>query len=146
MSDETKPSWGFRIALAVLMLLALALTALGLLVLVFPIDPNDFQATTGQAWEAFSSANPEIAAYLEREARLLAVVITGVGLLTLFVVWYGVRDRSEIAVKTMWTIPVVLVGVAAVFILSESLLLAGVSAGVAALVALTLAVARRWVG
>jgi hypothetical protein len=143
MSEEgyvRRPSW---FVLAVLTLISVSLATLGLLVFIFPIEPGIFEAFTGETWAAFSSSAPGVATYLELATRLLGMATMGIGLLGVAVVWYGIRDGSRIAVKTMWTVPVVLSGAAVAWFLSGDLVVAGVCTGVAALVAFALVGARR---
>lgn len=143
MSEEIRarrPSW---FVLIFLIVISVSLAVLGLFVLFFPVEPSIFETATGETWAGFSSSAPSVATYLELATRLLAVATIGIGVLGVAVVWYGMRDGSKIAVKTMWTIPVVLSGAAAVLVLSDGLLIAGICAGVAALAALALVRAGR---
>lgn len=139
MSTTSKETRVFRFGWITLMVIAVLLVLFGLFVLFSPIDPSDFESTTGESWDAFSSSNPEVAVYLEREARLLAVATTGIGIFAASLVWFGIREDSDLAVKIMWTLPVVLIGSAAVFVVGDGLPLAGFYAAVTALAAFALA-------
>ena len=129
----SKASW------VTLVVVSALLVGFGLFVLFSPVDPNDFEATTGLSWSAYSSANPEAAGYLEREARLLAVSSMGVGLLSLALAWFGVREGSDLAVKVMRILPAILVGSAVVFFLGDGTALGWFYAGIAVIAALAVA-------
>lgn len=45
-----------------------------------PVSNADFRSTTRVGWDSLSSANPDVAAYLMREARLLAMGFLGLTL------------------------------------------------------------------
>lgn len=56
------------------------------------VDPNDFESTTRQSWDTFSASNPEVADYLAREARILAI-----GYLGLAAVVFAMGDGGVLA-------------------------------------------------
>ena len=140
MTEQAAATGGVsKVSWITLVVISALLVAFGLFVLFSPVDPNDFEATTGLSWSAYSSANAEAAGYLEREARLLAVSFIGVGLFSLALAWYGVREGSDLAVKAMWILPVILVGSAVVFFLGEGTALGWYYAGIAVIAALAVA-------
>jgi hypothetical protein len=140
--NDSKPGAAFRLAWSVLLLISLALVTLGVLVFYLPVEPSDFASITGQRWADFEAANPEVAVFIERGGLLMGVAIIGVGLFSLFLTWYGIRDKSRLAIQTMWTLPVVLVGATLAFVLGDWLLPTIVSAGAAGLASLMLLLAR----
>ena len=95
--------------IATLMILA------GLYILSQPVDPGDFESTTGVAWNGFAADNPEVAEYLEREARLLGVSFAGLGVAGLAVALQLLRTGNRAGWTIAWFIPLVLVAAAIVF-------------------------------
>lgn len=130
-----------RIARVVLLAVALLLAAATAYILFEPVSASDFESTTGIGWATFSAANPDVADYLSREARLLAVGWLGLSLLVAALVWRLPRSEDGRAPAALWLYPIMLVGAALVFIggggpvLGGTYLAAGVVAG-AALIAL----------
>lgn len=76
----------------VLFVLSGLLAVTVLYILVAPVDPNDFESTTGLSWHDFSASNPEVADYLAREARILAI-----GYLGLAAVVFALGDGRVLA-------------------------------------------------
>lgn len=103
----------------VLALLALGMAATAVMILFAPIDANDFEATVGESWEAFSTDNPSAADYLTREARLLASGYLGLALFALVIVWSRLRSGDVWAVKVLWIFPATLGLAAVVFFTSD---------------------------
>jgi len=48
-------------------------------VIFMGVDPNDFESSTQISWEAFTSASPAVAQYLNRVERLLGAITFGFG-------------------------------------------------------------------
>lgn len=97
--------------LGVALLLALA----ALYILAEPIDANDFESTTGASWESFSDANPEVADYLAREARLLAVGFLGFALMSAVLAWWWPQVPDVPMARVLWLVPLTLWAAAVVF-------------------------------
>lgn len=111
-TQETRPKLG--VGGIVFLVVALLLAAMTAFILFVPIDPNDFESTTGLSWTAFSSSNPEVADYLTREARLLALGFLGLSLLTASVAWEALRHDRPIN-RALWLFPLTLFGSCVVF-------------------------------
>ena len=94
---------------------ALLVAAMTLYVLFVPVDASDFERTTGGDWDAFSAANPAVADYLTREARLLAIGFLGLGLMATAVGRALSRSGDSWIVRAAWVLPVALVAGALVF-------------------------------
>ena len=124
----------------VILAVALLLAAMTAFILFVPVDGSNFETTTGEGWEAFASANPEVADYLTREARLLAVGYLGFALLAAAMAWWPLRRGERWARRALWLFPVTLLGAAVVFLSSGDQVLGGtyLVAGAAAAVALAL--------
>ena len=43
---------------AIFLIVALVMVAMSAYVILVPVDPSNFEATTGSSWVAFSSSNP----------------------------------------------------------------------------------------
>jgi len=112
--------WYRRWAWALVAGLALLLVVFGVFVLFSPVDPNDFESGTGVLWSEFSTTQPDVAGYLEREARLLASVIIGFGLLVAGVVSTLVRTGNRTAWILSWIFPATLTLIAVVFFASDA--------------------------
>jgi hypothetical protein len=93
--------------------LLLALTAL--YILAVPVDANDFESTTGASWDSFSDANPEVADYLAREARLLATGFLGFSLMSAVIAWRWPHGAGVPAVRVLWLLPLTMWAAAIVF-------------------------------
>lgn len=113
-APESGPRGGFRLAWLVLTLISVALVVGGIGLFYLPGTP----------------------------ARLAGVAVSSIGLFSLFITWYGVRDQSRFAIRTMWTLPVALTGAALTFLLGERPLLTLAFAGAAGLAAAMLLLAR----
>lgn len=74
------------------------------IVLVFGLVDfaSEFQKETGVTWQEFSAAYPGVADTYMLSQRLLAVGFAGVGLLALFVTYFGVRRGQRWAWLAMW--------------------------------------------
>lgn len=115
--DATTP-WYRRWAWLLVVGLALLLVAFGVFVLFAPVSPDDFEADTGVVWTEFAGAQPEIAGYLEREARLLAAVAIGFGLIVAGMAGTLVRAGNRTAWSLAWIFPATLGLTAVVFFAS----------------------------
>jgi hypothetical protein len=127
-----------RIGWIGLLIVGVLVAAAGSYVLIVPIDPADFGAATGTTWATFAAQQPDAAAYLEREARLLAVGFLGFGVLVAGISWTlrTAPDRRLVAV--MVTAPVTLGAAATVFLVDGAVGLGAFYAVVALLAALAL--------
>lgn len=115
-TKEERPGGAFRLAWAVLLLISVALVAAGIALFYMP--------------DALGLG------------RLVGITVSGVGLFSLFLTWYGVRDQSPLAIRTMWTLPIVLTGAAMAFLLGDRLGWTVICAATAGLAALMLLLAR----
>jgi uncharacterized membrane protein len=121
--------------------IALLLATTSTYILFTPIDPSNFESTTGVEWDGFSAENPEAADYLIREARLLALGFLGLTLLAAMVAWGPLRRGDPWAKRVLWPFPATLLGTALVFLLSGDGVLTGtyLTAGVVSAMALAMA-------
>ena len=104
--------WGVWLVIAVAVFVLLA----SVYPLAVPVDEGDFVEATGVEWAEFSAAEPEVAEYLEREARLLGALAVGFALLALALA-VGPLRRGDVSVwRIMWVFPFGLALVAAVFL------------------------------
>ena len=109
--EERGPVLARRTLLVIGILVAVA----GIYPLTTPIDANDFERATGVGWTEFRSANPEPAAYLEREARLLGVSFVFLGIAAAGMATTVLKKDDRGAWTVAWFLPLALAGVAAVF-------------------------------
>ncbi len=100
-----------------MMFLALSavMAILGLWVISAPVDPATFQDLTRLSWSAFSSSSPVVAAYLEREVRLLGANHFGVSLLAMAVTWVWLRTGDRRATPVLLIFPLTLALTSALF-------------------------------
>jgi peptidoglycan/LPS O-acetylase OafA/YrhL len=126
-----------------LLLVTGLLTLIGPYLLASPVDPSDFAATTGVDWEEFSSANPEAAEYLAREARILGIGYMGFALFALAIIWSRLRRGDPWAAKVLWILPVLLALTALVFLVGDGSSLAVLYGAMAVVVAVPLLAARK---
>lgn len=134
---------GGNIAALVVGVIALLMAATSVFILFVPVSASDFEAATGVGWEAFSSANPEAADYLTREARVLAVGFAGFSVMAAVQALGPLRRGDQWAGRTLWLLPVTLLGVAVVFLLSGGRTLGGTYLVAGFVTAVALARARR---
>jgi hypothetical protein len=148
MSAKSHIRRGIGTGGAVFLIVALLMVAMSAYIILVPVDPNNFEATTGSSWAAFSSSNPEAAEYLEREARLLAVGFLGLSLLAAAVAWGRFQGDDRSAIGPLWLFPLALLGAGVVFISGGGVALgsAYLVAGVVAALGLGLAVRRKLAG
>ncbi len=111
----TRPTRRRRVGATVILVMALLLAATTVFILVVPVSDTDFEVTTGVGWDSFSSANPEVAAYLMREARILAVGYLGLTLLVAAKAWQLMRRDEAWPNKALWLFPLTLWGAVLVF-------------------------------
>lgn len=135
-----------KIANATLMAVALLLAATTAYILIDPVSPSDFEATTGVDWTTFSAANPEAADYLSREARLLAVGWLGLHLVVAATVWLPLRKGEDWAKKLLWLYPISLLAAGLVFLGGGGAALGGMYLAVAVVTGLALPVSGRAAG
>lgn len=84
--------------------------------LAVPVNDDDFVEATGVEWAEFSAAEPTVAEYLEREARLLGALAVGFALLALALAVGPLRRGEASAWRVMWLFPLSLGLIAAVFL------------------------------
>ena len=92
----------------------------GLGVIFMGSDPNDFESSTGVSLEAFTSASPEIAQYLNRVERLLGAITFGFGAWSAVVAYVYLKRGDRAAWRAMWLLPIVLAMAASVFFVEEA--------------------------
>ena len=143
MTARSQTRRGIGIGGAVFLIVALLLVAMSAYIILVPVDPSNFEATTGSSWAAVSSSNPEVAEYLEREARLLAVGFLGLSLLAAAVAWRRFQGDDRSAIRPLWLFPLTLLGAGVVFISGDGSALGSTYLVAAAVAALGLALARR---
>ncbi|MDX1510501.1 MAG: hypothetical protein R3249_04090 [Nitriliruptorales bacterium] len=142
-AESTSVATGLHWPLTVVMIVAGLLVLVGLFVFVTPVDPNDFESTTGVAWQEFEASAPEVADYLEREARLLAAGWSGVGLFALVAAAKARRTPARELPAVLWVLPGALAAGAVVFVTGDGLV-PGATYGAAAIgAAVSLLAARR---
>jgi len=112
--------WYRRWAWALVAALGVLLAAFGAYVLFVPVDPADFLAETGTDWAAFMSAQPDAAAYLEREARLIAALSLGFGALCAVLAIGPLRRGDRAAWWILWLLPADLALITVVFFASAA--------------------------
>lgn len=137
------PGMLFRLAWIILALASLALMAAGAYAFYAPIEATQFVRITGESFSSLTASDPDVAGYIELVGRLLAVAAMGFGILSLFVTWFGVRDRSPLAINVMWTLPLLTGGLGLAFVLEGGVFVAAILAGVTAILAFALVLARR---
>jgi hypothetical protein len=142
MTDQSARR-GAGIAALIVGVIALLLAATAVFILFVPVSASDFEAATGVDWEAFSSANPDAASYLTREARVLAVGFAGFSLLAGVQALGPLRRGDTSAGRTLWLFPVTLFGVAVVFLSSGGGTLGGTYLVAGFVTAVALNAARR---
>lgn len=114
-----------RIATTVLLVVALLLAATTAYILIQPISPSNFESTTGMSWDVFSTTNPEVADYLSREGRLLALGWLGFSLILAAITWWPLRRGDGWASRALWLFPIALLGAALVFMTGGDVVLGG---------------------
>lgn len=118
----------------VLLVLSGLVAASVLYIVVVPVDAEDFESTTGVPWEEFAASTPEVADYLAREARLVAVGYLGLALLAGVTAWSGLCTGNRWAARALWFLPVTLGLTSVVFLASGGVTL-GVSYGAVTVIA-----------
>jgi hypothetical protein len=131
----------FRLSWILLAVVAGILVLGGAYLLYAPTDT--YASLTGESWQQFSSAQPDAAGYTVLVSRLLAIGAVGFGILALFVTWFGVRDRSPLAINVMWTLPLLIAGLAFAFVLDGRTTVGALLGVPAVILALALVIARR---
>lgn len=133
------------VAGAVFLIVAVLMAAMTAFILFVPIDANNFEETTGLSWADFSSSNSEAAAYLTREARLLAIGFLGLSLLAAAVAWGAFHDDDRPASRALWLFPLAMLGAGIAFITGDGVALGStyLLAGAIAAMGLTLATRKR---
>ena len=91
-----------------LLALSAVIAILGLWVISAPVDPATFEDLTLLSWSSFSSSSPAVAAYLEREVRLLGANHFGVSLLAMAVTWVWLRTGDRRAAPVLLIFPLTL--------------------------------------
>jgi hypothetical protein len=143
MDLEIAVPWYRRWAWVLVVVLAGLLALFGVFVLFSPVDANDFETETGVAWSAFSVAEPEVASYLEREARLLGSITLGFGLFAAGLAGTLLRSGNKTAWALEWILPATFGLAAAVFFASGAAALGSSYVVVAVLAAIGVGFAPR---
>lgn len=123
MAEESQVAWYRRYGWAIPFALGVLLGLFGTYPLFTGADPDDFESSTGVSWEALSSTNPEIANYIDRLEQLIGVAAIGIGAWAAFVAFAYLKKGDRTAWRTMWLMPIVLGGWAAVFFLRDAAML-----------------------
>jgi hypothetical protein len=144
VSAESGP-WYERWAWAVVAALGSLLTLFGLFVVSSPVDANDFETETGVAWEAFQTAEPAVADYLAREARLLAVITIGFGLLVAVLAATLLRQGDRTTAFVLSIFPATLLLAAIVFFASDAATLGAFYVGATVVATIAMALSMRTV-
>lgn len=133
--------WYRKWAWIVISILAGLLTLFGVFVLFSPVDAADFESETGVAWAEFSTVEPQIADYLEREARILASVTIGLGVLTAGLAAGPLRRGDRTAWLLLWAFILAIALITIVFFVSGAAALGSVYLVVAVVTAIALLLA-----
>lgn len=133
----------FRVAWGFLAVVSVALILYGGYIFYAPTQATFFAQLADGSFDSLRSSDPGVADYIVLMTRLLAVTAMGLGTLSLFVTWFGVRDRSPLSINVMWTLPLLAAALALTFILEGANMAAIALAGVTVLLALSLVIARR---
>jgi hypothetical protein len=140
MESLTSRPWYRRNGWLIVVVLALLFVVFGLYVLAVPVDAADFERATDTDWDAFSSASPAVADYLEREARLLGVASIAIGALVAGLAWTLVRRGDRSAWVLLWLLPAATTLFALVFLTGDATALGGFYVAIT-----VVAVAATWV-
>lgn len=130
----------------VLLVLSGLVAASVLYIVVVPVDADDFESATGVPWAGFAASTPEVADYLVREARLVAVGYFGLALFAGVTAWSGLRAGDRWAARALWVLPATLGLTSVVFLASGAVTLAASYGAVTVMAAGALVGARRNLG
>jgi len=125
--------WYVRWAWLIVVVLGSLVALFGVYLLVVPVDTTDFHKVTDTEWETFSTESPDLAGYLEREARLLGAAGIGLGAMTASLAGSLVRQGNRTAWWLLWAFPVTLGLFAAVLLIDTALFLGAFYTVVAAI-------------
>ena len=140
MEPMTSQPWIRRKGWLIFTILALLFVVFGLYVLAVPVDAADFEGATDIEWDAFSSASPKVAEYLEREARLLGATAIAMGALAAGLAGTLVRRGDRSAWLLLWLLPAATALYALVFLTGGAAALGGFYVAIT-----VLAVGATWV-
>lgn len=112
MSKSRRRGWLVVAIVAGLVLLS------GIYPLVVPVDEGDFERETGVVWSEFQTEEPDVADYLEREARVVAAAAIGFAALALGLAAGPLRRGEASAWRVLWIFTAALALIAMVFLLS----------------------------
>lgn len=132
--------WYVRKGWLFVLILGALVVVFGLYVLSVPVDPGDFERATDVEWDTFSSASPEVADYLEREARLLGVTAIAMGGFAAGLAGTLVRRGNRTAWRLLWLLPAAMALYSLVFLIHGAALLGGFYIAIT-----VIAVAATWV-
>lgn len=141
-ADSTIP-WYRRGAWVLVFVLGAMLAVFGAFVLFTPVDANDFEAETGVEWSVHAAEQPDVASYLEREARLLGAVTVGFGLVTAALASSLLRAGNRTSWSIAWILAATLALTAVVFFASGASALGSFYVGAAALAAVGIGLSPR---
>jgi hypothetical protein len=145
MTVTTRTRRGVGVGGAAFLIVALLMAAMAAYIIFVPVDATNFETTTGLDWAEFSSSNPDVAEYLTREARLLAIGFLGLSLLSAAVAWREFHQDDRSTSRALWLFPAALLGAGIVFLTGDGVALGStyLVAGAAAAVGLILAERRK---
>ena len=129
MTRRDGPSTLYGVGWISMLAIGVLMVAAGLFIVSEPVSADDFEEATGVVWEDFESSDAAVADYLVREARLLGVAFTVLGIVAVAVAWSLLRKGSRTGWRIAWFVPVVFAGSAAVFYSADAGLLGGFYAG-----------------
>ena len=118
-TPDVDRSWPRRNAWIVLVILGGLQAASGLAILINPVDWARFERSTGIA------RSPDLAVWVEGQARLCGGMAFGVGLFAAALAWTQVRRQDLAGWRLMWIFPGVLALMTIVFAISGALPQAG---------------------
>ncbi len=141
--SSRRTSLAFRVAWITVFALSTVMAILGLWVISAPVDPATFQDMTRMSWSSFSSSSPEVAAYLEREVRLLGANHFGASVLAMAVTWVWLRTGDRRATPVLLIFPLTLALTAALLFMGSVVGIGAFYAASAVLIAAAVVFADR---
>lgn len=106
-------------------------------------SPAVFEQDTGVQLAAVQQAFPDVAAQMEQRGRLLALMLTGLGVFVLVLAWAGLKSDSRYVWNSLWVLVLLFAGIGAYVMTSGRADIASFYLGVAVLTAVGLLWAGR---